>query len=237
MLRARFPGKGQWVLLSPLRRATVELLGTAALLALIVGSGIMAERLSGGNVALALLANALATGAGLIALILACQPLSGAHFNPVVTLAAVLRRDMRPGEGMAYAGAQLTGALLGVAAAHLMFGQPIFAWSTHARAGLSQHFSEFIATFGLLAVIFAVARTRAAAIAPAVGLYIMAAYWFTASTAFANPAVTLGRALTDTFTGIRPEDVPPFVLAQFAGGLAALGVSGWLFKAQSGHAR
>jgi glycerol uptake facilitator-like aquaporin len=212
------------------RRAVAELLGTAFLLAAIVGSGIMAERLAGGNVALALLANTVATGAALVALILAFGPISGAHLNPAVTLGQALMGAMPWREAPAYLAAQMAGAFLGVAAAHVMFGLPMFFASTHARSGSSQIFSEFVATFGLLAVIWSCSRYRASAVPFAVGAYITAAYWFTASTSFANPAVTLARAASDTFAGIRPVDVPGFVAAQLAGGLAATVLCMWLLK-------
>lgn len=213
------------------RRAVTELLGTAFLLAAIVGSGIMAERLAGGNVALALLANTMATGAALVALILAFGPISGAHFNPAVTLGQALLGNMPWREAPAYLGAQVAGAFLGVATAHAMFGFPLFFASTHARSGLSQMFSEFVATFGLLAVIWSCSRYRASAAPFAVGAYITAAYWFTASTSFANPAVTLSRAASDTFAGIRALDVPGFIAAQLAGTLAAAALCSWLLKA------
>lgn len=212
------------------RRAVTELLGTAFLLAAIVGSGIMAERLAGGNVALALLANTIATGAALAALIVAFGPISGAHFNPAVTLGQVLLRNMPWQEAPAYLGAQLVGAFLGVAVAHAMFGLPLFFASTHARSGLSQMFSEFVATFGLLAVIWSCSRYRPSAVPFAVGAFITAAYWFTASTSFANPAVTLARMASDTFAGIRPADAPGFIAAQLAGTLAAAALCSWLLK-------
>lgn len=210
------------------RRAAAEAVGTALLLATVVGSGIMGERLAGGNVAIALLANTVATGAGLVALILAFGGVSGAHFNPVVTLAMASRREMRWREVPAYLAAQVAGAYAGVAAAHVMFEEPLFRASTHARAGLSQAFSELVATFGLLAVIWGCARARASAVPFAVGAYITAAYWFTASTSFANPAVTLARAATDTFSGIRPADVPGFLVAEVAGAAAATALFRWL---------
>ena len=203
-----------------------EAVGAALLLAAVVGSGIMGERLSGGNVAVALLANTLATGATLTSLILTFGPISGAHFNPVVTLSEASQRGMPWRDVPSYIAAQIIGAFVGVAAAHLMFGEPIFAASQHARAGASQWFSEFIATFGLLAVIGGCARLRASAVPFAVGAYIMGAYWFTASTSFANPAVTLARAASNTFAGIRPSDVPGFISAQLVGAAAAT----WLFR-------
>lgn len=212
------------------RRLAAEALGTAFLLAIVIGSGIMGERLAGGNVAIALLGNTLATGAGLVVLILVFGPVSGAHFNPAVTLAEALRGQLRWREVSPYVLAQGLGAFAGVAAAHLMFGEPLFFTSQHVRAGFAQGWSEFVATFGLLAAILGCARHRPAAIPYAVGLYITAAYWFTASTSFANPAVTLARAASDTFAGIRPEDVPTFVVAQLAGAVAAVATLGWLFR-------
>jgi glycerol uptake facilitator-like aquaporin len=207
-------------------RAVAEAIGTALLLAAVVGSGIMGERLAVGNAAIALLANTLATGAALVALILAFGPVSGAHFNPAVTLADAWQRGRPWREVPAYVAAQAAGAFAGVAAAHAMFGEPIFSASRHARAGAAQVFSEFVATFGLLAVVWCVSRRRPSAAPFAVGAYITAAYWFTASTSFANPAVTLARSATDTFAGIRPADAPAFVVAQFAGAFAATAVVG-----------
>lgn len=215
------------------RRLVAEALGTAFLLAIVIGSGIMGERLADGNVAIALLGNTLATGAGLVVLILIFGPISGAHFNPAVTLAEAMRGQLRWGELPPYVVAQIVGAFAGVAAAHLMFGEPLFFASQHARAGLAQGWSEFIATFGLLAAILGCARHRPTAIPAAVGLYITAAYWFTASTSFANPAVTLARSVSDTFAGIRPADVPLFIVAQLAGAASAVGVFGWLFRKPS----
>jgi len=195
--------------------------GTAFLLATVVGSGIMGERLAGGNVAIALLANTLATGAGLVALILTFGPISGAHFNPVVTIADAWQGGRPWREVPAYVAAQVLGALLGVAVAHAMFSEPIFAASTHVRSGPAQLLSEFVATFGLLSVIWGVSRKAAQFTPFAVGAYITAAYWFTSSTSFANPAVTLARSLTNTFSGIRPTDAPGFIAAQLAGAAAA----------------
>lgn len=215
------------------RRVVAEATGTALLLAAVVGSGIMGERLAAGNVAVALLANALATGGALVALILTFGGLSGAHFNPVVSLAAI-GRDLPVADALAYAGAQVTGAIAGVAVAHVMFGLPLLSASTHARAGLAQGLSEFVATFGLLLVIRGVARHQPASGAFAVAAYIVGAYWFTASTAFANPAVTLARTMTDTFAGIRPQDAPLFVAAQLAGAGVAVGLGGWLFATGEG---
>jgi glycerol uptake facilitator-like aquaporin len=210
------------------RRLAAEGTGTALLLAAVVGSGIMGERLAGGNVALALLANTLATGAALAALILAFGPISGGHFNPAVTLADAWQRGLPWREVPGYLGAQLAGAFAGVAIAHLMFGEPLFEASTRMRAGPAQAFSEFVATFGLLAVIWGCSRRRATAVPFAVAAYIMAAYWFTASTSFANPAVTLARAATDSFTGIRPADAPAFVAAQLLGAACATALFAWL---------
>ena len=210
------------------RKLTAEALGTALLLATVVGSGIMGERLAGGNVALALLANTLATGAALVALILAFGPVSGAHFNPAVTLAEAARRRTPWPEVPPYLAAQLAGAFAGVIAAHLMFGEPLLAAGVHERAGAAQAFSELVATFGLLAVIFGCARREPRAVPFAVGAWITAAYWFTASTSFANPAVTLARAATSTFSGIRPEDAPAFVAAQLLGAAAATALFHWL---------
>jgi len=210
------------------RRAVAEALGTAFLLAAVVGSGIMGERLSGGNVAIALLANTLATGAMLVTLILTFGPISGAHFNPAVTLADASQGGLPWREVPIYLASQIVGAFAGVAAAHLMFGEPVFFASRHVRAGGAQLFSEFIATFGLLSVIWGCARLRSSAVPFAVGAYITGAYWFTSSTSFANPAVTLARAASDTFGGIRPGDVPGFVIAQLAGAIAATLLFRWL---------
>lgn len=210
------------------RRLVAEGVGTALLLAAVVGSGIMGERLAGGNVALALLANTLATGAALAALILAFGPVSGAHLNPAVTLADAWQRGLPWREAPAYIGAQVVGAFAGVAAAHVMFGEPLFETSTTLRAGPALAFSEFVATFGLLAVIWGCSRKRADAVAYAVAAWIMAGYWCTASTSFANPAVTLARAATDTFAGIRPADAPGFVAAQLLGAACATALFAWL---------
>jgi len=210
------------------RRVVAEGVGTAMLLAAVVGSGIMAERLAGGNVAVALLANTLATGAALVALILTFGPVSGAHFNPAVTLADATQGGLAWRDVPLYLIAQIVGAFAGVAAAHLMFEVPLFVASRHARSGLAQGFSEFVATFGLLAVIWGCARRRSAAVPFAVAAYITAAYWFTASTSFANPAVTLARSATDTFAGIRPSDAPAFIVAQLLGAGAATGLFRWL---------
>jgi glycerol uptake facilitator-like aquaporin len=210
------------------RRAVAEALGTAFLLAAVVGSGIMGDRLAGGNMAIALLANTIATGTMLVALILTFGPISGAHFNPAVTLADASQGGLTWREVPAYIAAQICGAFAGVAAAHLMFGEPLFFASRHARAGNAQLFSEFVATFGLLSVIWGCARLRSSAVPFAVGAYITGAYWFTSSTSFANPAVTLARAASDTFAGIRPSDAPGFVAAQLAGALAATLLFRWL---------
>jgi glycerol uptake facilitator-like aquaporin len=218
-----------------IRRAVAEALGTAFLLAAVVGSGIMGERLAGGNVAIALLANTLATGAALTALILTFGPISGAHFNPLVTLAGAWQPGRTWREVPVYLVAQITGAFAGVAAAHAMFSQPLFFASRHVRAGNAQVFSEFIATFGLLSVILGCVRFRSSAVPFAVGAYIAAAYWFTASTSFANPAVTLARAASDTFAGIRPADVPAFILAQSAGAAAAAALFRWLAPNEFKH--
>ncbi len=210
------------------RRLTAEGLATALLLAAVVGSGIMGERLAGGNVALALLANTLATGAMLVVLILTFGPISGAHMNPAVTLAAAAQGGFAWREVPGYLGAQVGGAFAGVALADLMFELPAFALSRHARAGAGQLLSECVATFGLLAVIRTCAQIRSGAVPYAVGAYVTAAYWFTASTAFANPAVTLARSVTDTFAGIRPLDVPGFLVAQLVGATAATALVRWL---------
>lgn len=210
------------------RRAAAEAIGTAMLLAAVVGSGIMGERLSGGNAAIPLLANTLATGAALVALILTFGAFSGAHFNPAVSIADAWQGGLGWRDVPMYILAQILGAFVGVAAAHVMFGLPLFSASSHVRAGGAQLFSEFIATFGLLTVIWGCVRFRPQAVAFAVAAYIMAAYWFTASTSFANPAVTLARSLSDTFVGIRPIDAPGFVVAQLAGAAAATLLFRWL---------
>jgi glycerol uptake facilitator-like aquaporin len=210
------------------RRIVAEFVGTAFLLAAVVGSGIMGERLAGGNVAIALLANTLATGAMLVTLILTFGPISGAHFNPAVTLADASQSGLPWREVPAYLAAQFVGAFAGVASAHLMFGEVIFSASRHGRAGGPQLFSEFVATFGLLCVIWGCARLRSSTVPFAVGAYITGAYWFTASTSFANPAVTLARSATDTFAGIRPGDAPGFIVTQLAGAAAATALFRWL---------
>ena len=212
------------------RRLAGEALGTALLLATIVGSGIMAERLAGGNVALALLGNTIATAAMLVVLIWIFGPLSGAHFNPIVTLAFFVRHEMRGRLAALYVVVQLVGAILGVYAAHLMFAEPVMQISTRLREGPAQAFSEFVAAFGLVLTIFGTLRHRPETTPIAVGLYITAAYWFTASTSFANPAVTIARSLTNTFAGIAPSCVPLFVAAQVAGAGAALVICSWLLE-------
>jgi glycerol uptake facilitator-like aquaporin len=210
------------------RRLVAESVGTAILLAAVVGSGIMGDRLSGGNVAIALLANALATGAVLVALILTFGSISGAHFNPAVSFADASQGGLSWTESVWYSAAQAFGAVVGVGAAHVMFDLPAYSWSTHVRAGWSQVFSEMIATFGLLAVTCGCSRRRSSAVPFAVGAYITAAYWFTASTSFANPAVTLARAFTNTFAGIRLADVPLFVVGQAIGAVSATAWFRWL---------
>jgi len=213
------------------RRLVAEALGTALLLAIVVGSGVMGERLAGGNVAVALLGNTLATGAGLIVLITIFGPLSGAHFNPAVTMVFALRRELPARTALGYVAAQVCGAVLGVWAAHLMFELPVLQVSSKLRDGPAQAFSEFVATFGLLATILATVRFKPDFTAAAVGLYITAAYWFTASTSFANPAVTIARSLSDTFAGIAPSSAPVFIAAQLAGAVAAMAVFRWLLRA------
>jgi len=213
---------------SLLRRTVAEFVGTLLLLATVVGSGIMAERLAAGNVALALLANTIATGAALVALILAFGPISGAHLNPAVTLADAWQGGVAWIETPAYIAAQLTGAFTGVATAHLMFGLTLFSASTHVCSGPAQMFSEFIATFGLFSVIWGCAKHRPSTVPFGVGAYITAAYWFTASTSFANPAVTLARSASNTFAGIRPADTTGFVADQLTGAFAATLLFRWL---------
>lgn len=218
------------------RRIAAEGVGTAFLLAAVVGSGIMGERLAGGNVAIALLANTLATGAMLVTLILTFGPISGAHFNPAVTLADASQGGLSWRDVPGYLTAQLAGAFAGVAAAHLMFGETIFSASHHVRSGAAQVFSEFVATFGLVCVIWGCARLRSSAVPFAVGAYITGAYWFTASTSFANPAVTLARSASDTFAGIRPVDAPGFIVAQLAGAAVATMLFRWLVQSLPKHA-
>jgi len=205
------------------------------LLSIVIGSGIMGERLAGGNVALALMGNTLATGAGLIVLISAFGPISGAHFNPVVTLAMLSRRAITPSAAAAYVVVQVGGAVVGVLAAHAMFGEPLFQVSQKLRSGPALAWSEVVATFGLLATIFGVHRSRSEFVPVAVGLYITAAYWFTASTSFANPAVTIARCLSNTFAGIAPASAPGFILAQAAGAAAGTILFGWLLKEDPRH--
>ena len=211
-----------------MKAVAAESLGTALLLVAVVGSGIMGDRLAGGNTAIALLANSLATGAALVALILTFGPISGAHFNPVVSFADASQGGLSWASACRYAIAQAVGAIVGVGVAHYIFELPIYAWSTHVRSGLPQAVSEGIATFGLLAVIWSCSRRRSDAVPWAVGAYITGAYWFTSSTSFANPAVTVARALTNTFAGIRPADVPAFVVAQAIGATAATALFRWL---------
>lgn len=211
-----------------LKRAVSEAIATALLLAIVVGSGVMGEQLSGGNIGLALLANAVATGAGLVALILTFGPLSGAHMNPLVTAAEVVLGRRTRIELAVYVAAQVIGAVVGVVASHAMFDLPLLQLATHERSGVSQVGSEALATFGLLGVILSVSKTKPDAVPYAVGAYITAAYWFTSSTSFANPAVTLARALTNTFAGIRPVDVPGFLLGQIIGTSLVVPLFGWL---------
>ncbi len=213
---------------SKAQRISAEFLGTAFLLATVIGSGIMGARLSGGNDALALLGNTLPTGAILVVLITMLGPISGAHFNPVVTGVFCLRGDIEPKLAWGYVLAQVGGGVAGVFAAHLMFDLPLLQLSIKARSGAGQWFAECVATFGLVVTILATLRARPAAVPMSVGLYITAAYWFTASTSFANPAVTLARAFSDSFAGIRLEDVLPFVIAQIVGALCASAVCRWL---------
>ena len=210
------------------RKLAAEFIGTAFLLATVVGSGIMGDRLSGGSVGLALLANSLATGAILVVLITMLGPVSGAHFNPAVTFAFWLRGEIRSNAAVAFVAVQVTAGIAGVWAAHLMFAEPLLQLSQTVRTGPSQWFAEIIAAFGLVFVILATLRARSEAVAMAVGLYITAAYWFTASTSFANPAVTVARGLTDTFAGIRPIDVPLFIVMQLIGAALAVAVARWL---------
>lgn len=210
------------------RRLVAELLGTAFLVAAVVGSGVMGERLANGNVALALLANTIATGAALIAIILMFGPISGAHLNPAVTLADAIEKGIPWSEAWRYVLVQVIGGVTGTVSAHLMFGLPPISLSQHTRSGPAQLLSEFIATFGLVSVIWGCSRARTGAVPFAVGAYISAAYWFTASTSFANPAVTIARSLSDTFAGIRPADAPLFIVAQILGALAATFLFRWL---------
>ena len=212
------------------RRLVAEALGTALLLAIVIGSGVMGERLANGNVAIALLGNTLATGAGLVVLITMFGPLSGAHFNPAVTLVFAARRELGAGTALAYIAVQVIGAVLGVWTAHLMFGEAVLQVSAKLRDGPAQAFSEAVATFGLIAAILGSLRVRPEATPFIVGLDIPSAYWFTASTSFANPAVTIARALSNTFAGIAPSSAPGFIIAQLVGAAVAATLCGWLFR-------
>jgi glycerol uptake facilitator-like aquaporin len=212
------------------RRLAAEALGTALLLAVVIGSGIMGERLSGGNVALALLGNTLSTGAALVVLITIFGPISGAHFNPAVSLVAVLRGHLPPLAGSLYVLAQVGGGIAGVALAHAMFGEPVLQVSQKLRDGPAQALAEFVATFGLVATILGSVRFRPDFVPVAVGLYITSAYWFTASTSFANPAVTVARSLSNTFAGIAPQSAPAFIAAQLGGAVGAFVVCRWLLE-------
>ena len=219
-----------------MRGLIAEALGTLLLLATVVGSGIMGEALAGGNDALALLGNTLATGAILVVLVTMFGPISGAHFNPAVTVAFLLRRQIRPSRATAFIGAQIAGAVAGTVLAHLMFDLAALQIATKARTGGGQWLAEGVAAFGLVATILATLKARPTAVAAMVGLYISAGYWFTASTSFANPAVTVARSLTDTFSGIAPADAPAFIAAQLLGAVAAVALFGWLLgegKAQT----
>jgi glycerol uptake facilitator-like aquaporin len=216
------------------QRFVAEALGTGLLLATVIGSGIMGERLAGGNVALALLGNTLATGAMLAVLITMFGPISGAHFNPAVTAVFAIRGEVAPRDVAGYLTAQIAGGILGVLVAHGMFEESILQISTKVRAGPAQWLSEAVAAFGLVLTILLTLRANPAAVATSVGLFITAAYWFTASTSFANPAVTVARALSDTFAGIRPADVVPFIVAQLLGAMAAAFVSRWLVASRAG---
>lgn len=219
------------------RALVAEALGTALLLTVVVGSGIMGAKLSGGNDALALLGNTLSTGAALVVLITLFGPISGAHFNPAVTLVMALRKDLPPKVAALYVACQIVGAILGVWLAHAMFGQPLLQVSAKLRDGPAQALSEAVATFGLLATILGVSRFRPSFTPAAVGLYITSAYWFTASTSFANPAAALARSLTDSFAGIAPSSVPAFITAQLVGALLALVLFGWLLSGDPAHER
>lgn len=215
------------------RRLAAEFVGTALLLATVVGSGIMAENLAGGNVAIALLGNTVATGAILMVLILIFGPISGAHFNPAVTFAFLLRRDIGPGEAAVYVTVQVVGGLVGTLVAHLMFDEPLLMLGATARTGIGQWTGEAVATFGLVGTILGCLRARPEAVPYAVGLFITAGYWFTSSTSFANPAVTIARSLSDTFAGIRPADAPAFIAMQFVGAALATALFGWFALARS----
>jgi glycerol uptake facilitator-like aquaporin len=214
------------------QRAVAEFIGTAFLLATVVGSGIMAERLAGGNVAIALLGNTIPTGAILYVLITMLGPISGAHFNPAVTLVFMLRKEIARRESLLFIAVQIIGGLIGVWAAHLMFDEQLMQFSLKVRSGGAQWWAEIVASFGLIFTILATLKHRADAVPAAVGLYITAAYWFTASTSFANPAVTIARSFSDTFAGIRPVDAPGFIIAQIVGAVAAFAVCRWLLKEQ-----
>lgn len=213
-----------------LQKYGAEFLGTAFLLATVVGSGIMAEQLAGGNIAIALLGNTIPTGAILVVLITMLGPISGAHFNPVVTLVFALKKEIGTHEALIYVIIQIVGGILGVWAAHLMFGLDVLQFSQKARSGGSQWFAEVVASFGLLLTILATLKSSPKSVPMSVGLYITAAYWFTASTSFANPAVTIARALSDSFAGIKPTDVPAFIIAQITGALIAFAVCKWLLR-------
>jgi glycerol uptake facilitator-like aquaporin len=219
------------------RRLAAEALGTGFLVMAVVGSGIMAAKLAGGNGAIALLCNTLATGAVLFVIITIFAPVSGAHFNPAVSLVAMLRRELDRGPAVAYMVVQILGGCVGAVIAHLMFGLDPFQIARTARNGLGQWFGEFVATFGLLGTILGCVRFKPDAVATAVGLYITSAYWFTASTSFANPAVTIARSLSDTFAGIAPRDVAPFIVAELIGALTAAGLFGWLFTEPAAAAK
>jgi len=218
---------------SILRRLAAEFIGTTLLLATVVGSGIMGENLAGGNLAIALLGNTIATGAILVVLILVFGSISGAHFNPAVTLAFLLRRQIHPGIAFGYMAIQVVAGVSGTILAHIMFAEPALMISTNARTGLGQWIAEFIATFGLLATILGCLRFRPEAVPYAVGLFITAGYWFTASTSFANPAVTIARTLTNTFSGISPTDAPAFITAQVLGAITATVVFSWLLRTKN----
>jgi glycerol uptake facilitator-like aquaporin len=218
------------------RKLTAEFVGTAGLLAVVVGSGIMGEKLAGGNLAIALLANTIATGAGLAFLILSFADISGAHFNPAVTLTETLRGKLNWRETVFYLPAQIIGAFAGVGLANLMFDLPVYSASTKIRAGNSQFLSEFVATFGLIAIIQAVVKFRPNLVFLAVSVYITSAYWFTASTSFANPAVTLARSVSNTFAGISPANVPMFIITQMLGAFSATFIFGWLLKEEKENA-
>jgi glycerol uptake facilitator-like aquaporin len=210
------------------QRIGAEFIGSAMLLATVIGSGIMGERLAGGNVAIALLGNTIPTGAILVVLITMLGPISGAHFNPAVTVVFAIKGELSGSEGLGYVAAQVLGGIIGVLAAHAMFDETLVQIASKVRAGPSQWFSEWMAAFGLVMTILLTLRASAAAVATSVGLYITAAYWFTASTSFANPAVTVARAFSNTFAGIRPQDVTPFIIAQLIGAITAMYVCRWL---------